>query len=143
MTTLTLETNPAPQDTRFLADQINTYNIAATGIDDWQALAMFVRDETGQIIAGVNGGSWAGYLEIHHLWVAEPLRGQGYGSQLLGAAEIEATRRGCTQVLLDTHDFQAIDFYKKHGYRVFGTFEGIAGRYTRFYLRKQLSTGIS
>ncbi|MDZ4718723.1 MAG: GNAT family N-acetyltransferase [Roseiflexaceae bacterium] len=139
MITFTIETNPAAQDTRFLADQINAYNIAITGINDWQALAIFVRDETGQIIAGIHGGSWAGYLEIHNLWVHEQLRGQGYGSRLLALAETEARQRDCTQVLLDTHDFQAIDFYKKCGYHVFGSFDGIGGRYTRFYLRKQLS----
>lgn len=135
---LTLEPNPAPQDRRFLEDQINNYNIAVTGIDDWQALAIFGRDETGQIVAGIDGGSWAGYLQIHNLWVAEQLRGQGYGSKLLLAAEAEAARRGCGQVMLDTHDFQALDFYLKLGYQIFGTFSGIAGNHTRYYLRKQV-----
>jgi hypothetical protein len=41
-------------------------------------------------------------------------------------------------VLLDTHDFQAPEFYKKLGYIVFGVFEGIGGRYNRYYLSKKL-----
>jgi GNAT superfamily N-acetyltransferase len=136
---LAIEHNPNPGDLAFLEDQINAYNIAVTGIDDWRALAIFMRGAGGQIVAGVSGGTWAGYLEIKALWVHESLRGQGLGSRLLEVAEHEARARGCVQVLLDTHDFQAIEFYKRLGYAVFGTFEGIGGRYTRYYLRKSLA----
>ena len=131
---------PNPRDLDFVSDQLDAFNIAITGIDDWHALAIFVRDDDGQIVAGLTGGTWAGYLEIQNLWVREDLRGQGLGRRLLLAAEQEARARGCTQVLLDTHDFQAPEFYKKLGYSVFGVFEGIGGRYNRYYLRKQLAS---
>jgi ribosomal protein S18 acetylase RimI-like enzyme len=135
---LQIEDHPAPQDVDFLDDQINHYNLAVTGINDWRALAIFVRDTAGEIVAGVAGGTWAGYLEIKSLWVREDQRGQGLGSRLLLAAEREALARDCDRVLLDTHDFQAIEFYKRLGYEVFGEFDGIGGRYTRYYLRKRL-----
>jgi ribosomal protein S18 acetylase RimI-like enzyme len=133
-----ISTDPDPRDVEFLDDQINRYNIAVTGIDDWRALAIFVRDEVGAIVAGISGGTWAGYLEIKSLWVREDRRGQGHGRRLLLAAEREALARGCDRVLLDTHDFQAIEFYKRLDYTVFGEFDGIGGRYTRYYLRKRL-----
>ncbi len=135
---LLLEDNPNPGDLDFLEDQINTYNVAVTGIVDWYPLAIFMRNDDEQIVAGISGGMWAGYLEIKNLWVSERLRGHGLGRRLLLAAEREASARGCTQVLLDTHDFQAPEFYKKLGYSVFGVFEGIGGRYNRYYLRKKL-----
>jgi GNAT superfamily N-acetyltransferase len=135
---LIIEEHPDPRDLDFVGDQLDTFNIAVTSIDDWRALAIFVRDDAGQIVAGLTGGTWAGYLEIKNLWAAEHLRGKGLGKQLLLAAEQEAGARGCTQVLLDTHDFQAPEFYKKLGYTIFGVFEGIGGRYNRYYLRKQL-----
>jgi ribosomal protein S18 acetylase RimI-like enzyme len=135
---LVVEDHPDPRDVEFLDDQINRYNIAATGIDDWLALAIFVRDEAGGIVAGIAGGTWAGYLEIKSLWVRADRRGQGHGRRLLLAAEREALSRGCDRVLLDTHDFQAIAFYRRLGYEVFGQFDGIGGRYTRYYLRKRL-----
>jgi GNAT superfamily N-acetyltransferase len=135
---LAIDDQPDPRDLDFVEDQINAFNIAVTGIDDWRALGIFVRDEGGRIVAGLTGGTWAGYLEIRNLWVREDRRGQGLGRRLLLAAEREARARGCAQALLDTHDFQAPEFYKKLGYSVFGVFEGIGGRYNRYFLRKQL-----
>ena len=66
---LLVEDNPNPSDLEYLEDQINAYNVAVTGIVDWYPLAIFVRGEHGQIVAGINGGMWAGYLEIKNLWV--------------------------------------------------------------------------
>jgi GNAT superfamily N-acetyltransferase len=135
---LSVETHPSPGDVDFLDTQINRFNIAVTGIDDWQALAIFVRDDGGEIIAGISGGTWAGYLQIASLWVRAEQRGQGLGRQLLLAAEREALARGCAQALLDTHDFQAPAFYTKLGYEVFGVFNGIGERHARYFMRKQL-----
>ena len=132
------EEHPDPRDLDFLEDQINSYNMAVTGIVDWYPLAIFVRDGVQQIVAGISGDMWGDYLEIKNLWVHEDLRGQGLGRQLLQAAEQAARARGCGQVLLDTHDFQAPEFYKKLGYTVFGVFEGIGGHHARYYLRKKL-----
>jgi ribosomal protein S18 acetylase RimI-like enzyme len=140
MPKLIIEEHPDQRDLYFLEDQINTYNVAVTGIVDWHPLAIFVRDDDEQIVAGINGGMWGGYLEIKNLWVCEDLRGQGLGRRLLLAAEQAARARGCAQVLLDTHDFQAPEFYKKLGYTVFGIFEGIGGRYNRYYLSKKLTS---
>jgi ribosomal protein S18 acetylase RimI-like enzyme len=135
---LTVETRPNPNDIDFLDEQINGFNIATTGIDDWQALAIFVRDDAGQIVAGISGGTWAGYLEIKTLWVHPTLRGQGIGRELLLAAEREAQARDCAHVLLDTHDFQAPGFYTKLGYDIFGVFDGIGERHARYFMRKRL-----
>lgn len=135
---LHIDPSASAEDAEFLEDQINRYNIAVTGIDDWQALAIVLRDEQGAIVAGVSGGTWAGYLEVGSLWVAEARRGQGLGRQLLLAAEAEALRRGCTHALLDTHDFQAPAFYQKLGYSLIGAFDGLAGGHARYFMQKRL-----
>jgi ribosomal protein S18 acetylase RimI-like enzyme len=138
---LRIEEDADPRDSDFLGAQIDAHNVAVTGIDDYRALNIFVRGDDGAIVAGISGGTWGGYLEVYNLWVRADLRGGGQGSRLLAAAEREAAERGCAQVLLNSHSFQAPGFYLKHGYRVFGAFEGIGGRHTRYFLRKELSAG--
>jgi GNAT superfamily N-acetyltransferase len=100
----------------FLVDRIYEFNVKATGYADGRLLAGTIRDDTGDIIAGINGHTWGGCCDITNLWVHERHRGQGLGSALLRAAESEAVRRGCDQVVLMTHSFQAPKFYEHLGY---------------------------
>jgi N-acetylglutamate synthase-like GNAT family acetyltransferase len=65
----------------------------------------------------------AAWLHVRTLAVAVPVRGQGFGRELMKRAETYAVERGCTDAFLDTFSFQARPFYEKLGYRVFGTLE--------------------
>ena len=75
------------------------------------------------------------YIDI--LWVAEQYRKQGLGSILLKSVEQTAKEKGCYLVHLDTFDFQAKEFYEKHGYTLFGTLEDCPKGHCRYYLKKQ------
>ena len=134
-----IEAEPAPEDVEFLEDQIIRYNLERTGIQDGRTLACFVRDEQDRIVAGIAGWTWGGCCQIRDLWVSQDLRGKGYGSRLLQAAEREAAARGCHQILLDTHTFQAPGFYHRYGYEVIGVVEGYPPGHQKLYLRKPLS----
>jgi GNAT superfamily N-acetyltransferase len=140
---LVLEATSDQVDLKFLSESLHDYNSAQTGVRDERRLALFVKDEAGQIVAGLSGWTYYGWLAIDLLWVREDLRGQGLGHKLINAAEEEAIFRGCTQVQLDTFDFQAPEFYRKHGYEVFGVLDGFAGNHKRYYLRKNLIRGRS
>jgi GNAT superfamily N-acetyltransferase len=135
---LIVEANPATQDIEFLDDKINEFNFAATQIYDGRALASFVRDEHGQIVAGVYGWTWGGCGYIDKLWVHADTRGQGYGTRLLEVFEREAARRGCFQLLLSTHSFQAPEFYRRLGYTIYGAAEDYPRGYQQYYLRKAI-----
>jgi GNAT superfamily N-acetyltransferase len=100
----------------FLDARIYEFNIQATGFKDGRPFAGVVRDEAGQVIAAINGHTWGGCCHVVHLWVRGSRRRQGYGSALLRSAEEEAITRGCAQVLLLTHSFQAPAFYEHLGY---------------------------
>jgi GNAT superfamily N-acetyltransferase len=100
----------------FLADRIYEFNVQATGYADGKLLAATIQDDAGDIMAGINGYTWGGCCEITHVWVHERYRGHGLGRALLQAAESEAVRRGCEQVVLLTHSFQAPQFYEHLGY---------------------------
>jgi ribosomal protein S18 acetylase RimI-like enzyme len=138
---LQIETRPSAEDVQFLEDRINEFNVEETGIDDGQLLAIFLRNEQGEIMAGLFGWSWGGCCEIRYLWVHRSWRNQGYGRKLLLAAEQEALARGCGQVVLDTHNFQAPEFYQKLGYEIIGRHEDYPRQYRKYYLRKELVTG--
>ncbi len=100
----------------FLADRIYEFNAKATGYFDGKLLAGSVRNDQGEVIAGFNGHTWGGCCELSHVWVHEQHRGQGLGGALLRSAEVEAISRGCMQVVLSTHSFQAPGFYEHMGY---------------------------
>jgi len=122
----------------FLADRIYEFNSKTTGYLDGRLLAGSIRNDAGEIIAGFSGHTWGGCCEISHLWVIESMRGQGLGRRLLEAAEAEALRRGCEQVVLSTHSFQAPEFYKRLGYQEVFAIEGRPRGYSNIIYIKQL-----
>jgi GNAT superfamily N-acetyltransferase len=77
-------------------------------------------------------------LHIGILWVHESLREHGYGRQLMAIAEREALARGCGSAFLDTFSFQALPFYARLGYEVFGELAEYPPGHTRYFLRKSL-----
>jgi GNAT superfamily N-acetyltransferase len=100
----------------FLAERIYEFNAAATGYVDGKLLAGSIRSDAGEVIAGFTGHTWGGCCEISYVWVRDGHRGRGLGRALLRAAETEAQRRSCVQVVLLTHSFQAPEFYERLGY---------------------------
>ena len=135
---LVVNTEPTPDEVQYLEDRLYEFNSAATGITDGEWLAIFVRDDEDRIVAGICGNTWGGCLEIRQLWVDEARRKQGLGTRLFVAAEQEARRRGCRQILLTTFTFQAPAFYAKHGFKVLATVDDHPRGYQHLLLRKRL-----
>lgn len=133
-----VEDQPPPQDVQLLEDHLNAYNMRRVGAYDGRSLAIFLRDDQGQPVAGLSAYTWAGLCEVEMVWVDEALRGQGYGSQLLHAAEQEARARGCSLIVLSTYSFQAPAFYQKHGYTIAGQIDDCPPGHTDYYLHKRL-----
>jgi GNAT superfamily N-acetyltransferase len=136
---LSLQDDPSERDVQFVQDQLNEYNMARTGMRDYQPLAIFLRNDVGEILGGLTGYTWGGSLKIEFLWVGEDQRGHGYGARMLAMAEDEARRRNCRQAFLDTHSFQAPDFYSKHGYAQCGVADDWPLGYKQYYFQKRLS----
>jgi len=135
---LHVETDPSPEQVQYLEDRIYEFNSAVTGITDGEWLAIFVRDDAGRIVAGICGNTWGGCCEIRQFWVEESRRGRGWGARLLAAAEQEARRRGCSQILLMTFTFQAPDFYASHGFTTLAAVTGYSQGHQNLLMRKHL-----
>lgn len=135
---LRVEDEPHPADVALLNDRLHRHNAAITGCDNGRWLTIFIREEAGDIVAGLHGWTWGRTGFVQTLWVREDLRGRGLGARLLTAAEVEAARRGCREVHLDTHSYQAPSFYHHFGYEVIGELPGWPERTTRIFFRKTL-----
>lgn len=127
-----------PGDAEFIQEKLNQYNLRFAPPDNHQALTLLARDQEGTIVAGLVGVTYWGWLHIEILWVDESLRQKGIGQRLLHSAEEEALQRACHYSHLETHTFQALGFYEKHGYQVFGELPDLPHGYTKYFLKKDL-----
>jgi GNAT superfamily N-acetyltransferase len=88
------------------------------------------------------GSTSYGWLLVKMLWVAEELRGQGFGARLMTQAEIIARSRGCHGAWLDTSSARAERFYTRLGYEPFGILINGPGQqpqgHRRAFLAKRL-----
>ena len=125
-------------DTERVSEGLGLFNVARTGQDHWRYVKLFVRDQTGLIRGGLLGEIWGGWLHITDLWIEESRRGSGLGRSLMEAGEQEARDEGCRYVHLDSHSFQAPDFYKKLGYEEFGRLADSPLGYEQVFLWKRL-----
>ena len=57
----------------------------------------------------------------------------------MDAAEREAVARRCHLAVLDTHSFQAPDFYKRLGYEEIGVADGYPIGHKKYFLKKALA----
>jgi GNAT superfamily N-acetyltransferase len=117
---------------------IQNYNNQKAGDDHGKRLCFVVYGPQKEIAGGVIAVTYWDWLYIDLMWMKEELRGHGYGSQLLELAEEEARNRGAKHAYLDTFSFQAPEFYKRHGYQVFGELKDFPRGHRRYFLTKDL-----
>ena len=135
---ISLEPNLPAEGRDALWQGLFAYNREHIADDHVEHLYLVLRDDAGGIVGGLLGDCYWNWLHVELLWLAEAVRREGWGSRLLKRAEEEALARGCTGVHLDTFSFQALPFYRKHGYEVFGEIDGFPGGHRRYYLKKML-----
>ena len=130
--------NPTDKEIAFVNNALQKFNDEKVGPDNHELLNIVEYDNSGNIIAGILGGTYWGWMHIDILWVDENHRKQGLGTQLLKAAESEAIKRGCHSVHVDTMSWQAPKFYKKHGYEIISELNDIPNGNKKYHLIKKL-----
>ena len=133
-----MNANPTEKEIEYIRAALYDCNKKIVGDDDHTPLNIVEYDDNGNIIGGILGGTYWGWMYIDILWVQADFRRRGIGSKLLVEAEQEAARRGCHHVHLDTMSWQAPEFYKKHGYEVIGVLPDIPSGNQKYLLMKAL-----
>jgi ribosomal protein S18 acetylase RimI-like enzyme len=119
---------------------VDQHNVGVTNEPDYYPFSFILQDVAGEVLGGVLGDIWAGWLHVSFLWVARPLRGRGWARRLMAEAERYGRLRGAHDAYLETFSFQARPLYEKLGYRVFGQLENFPVGHTKYFLRKPLGT---
>jgi GNAT superfamily N-acetyltransferase len=65
----------------FLLPWVRVLLAAITGCDNGRWLTIFIREEAGEIVAGLHGWTWGRTGFVQTLWVREDLRGRGLGAK--------------------------------------------------------------
>ena len=130
--------NTESQKAQEIGDLIRSYNRSKREAAESEPLNLYVEDDSGELMAGLVAETFGNWLEIEYLFVKEDLRGQGIGSQLLQQAETEAKNRNCRFAFVNTYQFQAPAFYKKHGYKEVFTLKDYPYTGQRHYYQKEL-----
>ena len=99
-------------------------------------IEIYAEVEPQKIIGGLIAYIDWGWLEIDLIWIEEDYRIKGIGKYLIMSAEQKALNKGIKRAKLCTFDFQALPFYEKLGYTVYGELEDFPEGHTLYYLKK-------
>lgn len=135
---LSIEEAPDSEDVRVLANGLTAHALPHTGAPGFRPIAVFVRDDGGEIAGGVWGQINWNWLSIGLVWLTEALRGEGYGRRLIEEIERVGRERGCRCAHLDTFSYQARPFYERLGYEVFAELEDYPPGHRRYFMKKIL-----
>ena len=131
--------DPKHEDIQVLYDGLKEHMIANRNLKPISFFGYFIKDDDGNIVGGCNGCFLYGCLVVDTLWVAESLRGQGYGANLMQMAERIGMENECRFMTVNTMDWEALDFYKKLGFYVEFERKGFDKGSIFYFLRKELT----
>ncbi|WP_434305685.1 GNAT family N-acetyltransferase [Clostridium botulinum] len=130
------------EEADLIVDRIVEYNLSKVhGKQEVPLLWInrVIEDTNGEIIAGILSNMYCwNCIYINVLWVKEEYRKDGLGTKLLKEIEKIAKEKDCHLIHLDTFDFQAKDFYIRHGYEIFGVLDQCPENHKRYFMKKNI-----
>jgi ribosomal protein S18 acetylase RimI-like enzyme len=103
------------------------------------AFSFAIVEDDGELIGAVKGNNYYGCGHIDILWIKEQHRNKGYGSMLIEKCEEIMRKRNCLFSTVNTMDFQAREFYERHGFGVEFIRQGLENNTTMYCMRKSLA----
>ena len=128
---------PSEQDFEVLKAGLGGYNEGFTGRLYREKVSCFVKDESGVTRGGIIGEIKWGWLYVEGLWLSDDIRIKGLGTKLLNKLEDYARSKGISNFRLETTSFQALAFYEKQGYVLFGQLPDMPPGFISYFLKKQ------
>jgi len=126
-------------DAQLVREHLDLFNVGVTGVSAYYPVNFILRNERDEVMGGLLGSIWGGWLHISYLWVDEAERGKDAATRMMDQAEAYARERHCHSIMLDTHSFQARPFYERRGYELFGTLDDYPKGHKKFFLKKKLT----
>lgn len=130
------------EESAYVRQQLIAYNaehVSEALRDRDEELHFHIRNEAGQIVAGVLSTLCWNWVELDILWVDANERHKGYGTQLLQDVERLAREKDCDFIMLNTFSYQAPEFYIKHGYDMIIKIENAPTGHQHYYFKKNLT----
>lgn len=123
-----------------LGRKLRHYNYGFVGeYPEQQYIRLNARDGNGRLLGGLRSFVFLYWLNIEVLFVEADVRGSGLGSRLLAEAERQAIDLGATNAKLDTFEWQAPAFYRKHGYEEYARVDDYAAGFYLASMKKSLA----
>lgn len=129
-----------PESLRIALEKFFSEQKAEVGIEDLpEKLLAYAALDQDIIVGGILAKQSYESIYINLLAVNPAYRERRLGSQLMKKMEEVAMEEGIIQITLTTMSYQALGFYQKQGYTIFGTLEDMPMRgVTKYYLNKRL-----
>jgi len=138
--TIISEPYPRPEWRETVVRGVDQHNIAATGLPDYYPVGLVIRGNRGEVLGGLLGDIWGGWLMVGSLWVETSLRGRGCGAALMARAHRYALEKSCTHSHLRTGSYEARPFYERLGYSVYAELKGHpVAPHARYFLSRKLT----
>ncbi|UPO90313.1 GNAT family N-acetyltransferase [Niallia sp. Man26] len=132
------------KDKQYIEEALYKYNLSHFPKDlggRYEEICLFLKDDKGTVRGGILSEVCWNWLEIHTFMIDEDMRKSGYGTKLLAEVEKIAVEKDCDFIKVDTLSFQALGFYEKNGYQVYGTLDNVGREHKHYYLKKELKEG--
>ena len=138
--TIIAEPYPRPEWRETVVRGVDQHNVAVTGLPDYYPVGFVIRGSRGEVLGGLLGDIWGGWMLVASLWVDASLRGRGYGSALMARAHRYALEKSCTHSHLRTGSYEARPFYEQLGYSVYAELKDHpVSPHVRYFLSRELT----
>ena len=129
--------NPENIDIQYIKDELRNYNSKIAGDYNSKPFNVLLTDNN-EIIGGLLGTTYWGWLHIDKFWIHKNHRNCGLGSELLKFAENKIYDDNCRYIHLFTHNIKAINFYIRNGYKIIYEFEKSSNGMIRYLITKKI-----